>query len=139
MRAWARPAVFGAFDGITCLLGVMLPLLAHPAYILRTAVGVGLAEAVGMAAGEWQSNSENGFGASAVIGAASGAGAILPALPYGMLPPGPARAASAVLLLVVVGVIAWLRGGARGRRRAFAESYLILAAVAAVVWAGGVL
>lgn len=134
--AWRRPAVFGAFDGSTCYLGVLFPLMNSPHLVLPTALGVGLAETVGMAAGEWQSDSANGPGASLVIGTASGAGAILPALPYGFLPQDAARWTSVALLLGVVAVIACLRADARGPRRAFAESFGILGAVAAVVWLG---
>lgn len=135
-HAWSRPAVFGAFDGVTCYLGVLFPLLSDPRLVLPTAVGVGLAETVGMAAGEWQSASDSGIGTSLVIGAASGLGAVLPAIPYGVTTGTVARVVSMLLVLAVTGAIAWMRGEARGRRRAFAESYGILAAVALVVWAG---
>lgn len=135
-RAWARPAVFGAFDGVTCYLGVLFPLLGDPRLVLPTALGVGLAETVGMAAGEWQSASDNGLGASLVIGVASGLGAVLPALPYGFGAGVWARVVSALLVLAVTAAIATVRAPGRGVRRAFAESFGILAAVAAVVWAG---
>lgn len=135
-RSWTKPAVFGAFDGLTCLLGVVFPLLATPHLVLRTAVGVGLAETVGMAAGEWQSDSENGVLPSLIIGAASGGGAITPALPFGFLPTGPARWVSLGLLLAITGLIALLRAEKRGHRRAFTESFTILALVGLVVWLG---
>lgn len=135
-RTWTRPAVFGAFDGVTCYLGVLFPLLADPRLVLPTALGVGLAETVGMAAGEWQSASDNGLGASLVIGAASGLGAVLPAIPYGISHGIAARVASALLVLAVTAGIATVRSAARGWRRAAAESFGILAAVALVVWAG---
>jgi VIT1/CCC1 family predicted Fe2+/Mn2+ transporter len=135
-RAWARPAVFGAFDGVTCYLGVLFPLLADPRLVLPTALGVALAETVGMAAGEWQSNSENGFGASIVVGAASGLGAVLPAVPFGFSHGPAARIASALLVLAVTAAIAMMRADKRGHRRAFTESFGILAVVALVVWVG---
>lgn len=135
-RTWTKPAVFGAFDGVTCLLGVVFPLLSDPHLVLRTAIGVGLAEMVGMAAGEWQSESENGLGTSLIIGAASGGGAITPAIPFGLLPAGPARWVSLGLLLAITALIALLRAEKRGHRRAFTESFTILAIVAAVVWLG---
>lgn len=133
-RAWQRPAIFGAFDGITCCLGVILSLTHEPRLILAAAAGVAAAEMVGMAAGEWQSNSSNGLGASIVVGATAGLGAVLPAIPYAILPAGPARWCSVAVLLAVTAAIAFLRADTRGRRRALAESYAILTAVAAVVW-----
>jgi VIT1/CCC1 family predicted Fe2+/Mn2+ transporter len=136
-----RPVVFGSFDGLTCFLGVLFGLLGHPQLVMAAAVGVGTAEIVGMAAGEWQSDSSNGLAASAVIGLASGVGAILPALPYGLGMPGwYARGWSAGLVFALTACIAQARRGEpdrcgrpRSARRAFSESYLILAVVAVVV------
>lgn len=132
-HTWISPAVFGAFDGLTSSLGVLLGLAAHPHLVLPAAVGVGAAEMVGMAAGQWQSDSEGGIGASLVIGTATGAGCILPAVPFALVYPTAAATASAVLVLTVTAGIAQLRAGRRGRRRAVIESYLILAATTAVV------
>jgi VIT1/CCC1 family predicted Fe2+/Mn2+ transporter len=93
---------------------------------------VGAAEMVGMAAGQWQSDSEHGAAAAAVIGVATGAGCIVPAVPFALLPPTAAAWCSAALVLAVTAGIARLRAG-RGRVRAAAQSFLILAAVAVVV------
>ena len=133
-RSWARPAIFGAFDGITCCLGVILSLLHEPRLILTAAAGVAAAEMVGMAAGEWQSKSDNGLAASVVVGATSGFGAVLPAIPYAIVPAAAARWCSVLVLLAVTAAIAFLRSDTRGRSRAFAESFGILAVVAAVVY-----
>ena len=131
-RTWVAPAVFGAFDGLTSSLGVLLALAGHPHIVLPTAVGVGSAEMVGMAAGQWQSDSTDGPGAAVVIGAATGAGCVLPAVPFAVMPPVAAAVSSAVLVLAVTAAIARLRAD-RGRVRAAVESYAILAATATVV------
>lgn len=131
-HTWVRPAVFGAFDGLTSSLGVLLALASHPHLVLPAAVGVGTAEMVGMAAGQWQSDSDDGLGAAVVIGVATGAGCVLPAVPFAVLSSGPASVASAVLVLAVTAAIARLRAD-RGRVRAAVESYAILAATAVVV------
>lgn len=131
-RSWVSPAVFGAFDGLTSSLGVLLALAGQPHLVLPTAVCVGASEMVGMAAGQWQSDSEHGLGAALVIGAATGTGCVLPAAPFAVLPPTPAAAISGALVFVVTAAIARLRAD-RGRLRAAVESYAILAAVAAVV------
>jgi hypothetical protein len=134
-RSWIQPAVFGTFDGITSLLGVLLGLASHPALVLTAAIGVGTAEAVGMAAGQWQSDSDDGLGAAAVIGAATGAGCIAPALPYAVLHGTAAAGSSAALILAITAAIGVARADAGRRARAVAQSYAILAAVAAVVLA----
>jgi hypothetical protein len=134
-RTLARPAVFGAADGLTCFLGVMLGLFSHPGLIFPVAIGVGAAETVGMAAGEWLSDSRNGLLPSAVIGAATGAGAVIPALPYAIMPGWYARGWSIGLIIAITAVIAWkrYRTGERSLALAATESYGILLAAAAAV------
>jgi VIT1/CCC1 family predicted Fe2+/Mn2+ transporter len=131
-----RPAIFGAFDGLTVVLGVLFSLTGHPSLVLPTAVGVAVAEGVGMAAGEWLSDSDSGFAASLVIGVATIVGSIAPALPYAWLPPGPALIASVTVVAVLGAVITGMRSRARGWTRAVLETYGVLAvtilAVAAI-------
>ena len=136
--ATAKASIMGAFDGLTCFLGVVLGLVLHkanPALILPAAIGVGAAETVGMAASEWLSESRTGLGASAVMGVATGAGAVIPALPYAIMPGWYARGWSAGLVLVITAAIAWRRAktGQRSLALAAAESYGILLAAAVAV------
>lgn len=128
-RTWVSAAVFGAFDGVTSSLGVLLGLASHPSIVLPAAVGVGAAETVGMAAGQWLSDSDDG------LGAATGAGCVTPALPYALAHGTVAAAAACVLVLALTAGIALLRSAPGARVRPFAQSYAILAAVAAVVLA----
>lgn len=136
---WARPAVFGAFDGLTVSLGVLLSLTHQQHLIVPTTVGVAAAEAVGMAAGEWLSSSDTGLAASAVIGAATGLAGVIPVLPYLWVTGWPAMIASVCLLLVLAAGISLVRAAARGWGRALAETYGVLLAVAAVVAALGLI
>lgn len=140
VSALARPLIFGAVDGMTCAIGVILSLHHHPDLVFLGAFGVGVAEFVGMGAGEWLSDdSPNGFGASAAIGAAAGIGAVLPALPYLIASGTAAIVGSIAVLLVVCSVIAAARAGQRGVGRAVAETYGVLAVVFAAVLACGLL
>jgi VIT1/CCC1 family predicted Fe2+/Mn2+ transporter len=132
-HATAKASVLGLFDGAGCFLGVVLGLLGHPALIVTAAIGVGAAETVSMAGGEWLSESDCGFLPSVAIGIATGAGAVLPALPYAFMPGWYARGWSIGLLVVLAALIAWRRRGERGLRRASAETFGILAAVALIV------
>jgi VIT1/CCC1 family predicted Fe2+/Mn2+ transporter len=134
-RTLTRPVTFGLSDGLVCYLGVVLGLLAHPSLILPVAIGVGAAETVGMAAGEWLSESRNGFLPSLAIGLATGAGAVIPALPFAVMPGWYARSWSVAFVLVITAVIAWKRHrtGERSLVLAAAESYGVLLAAAVVV------
>ncbi len=75
-------AVFGTFDGTTSSIGVVSGLLvahATPATILTTAVGLAVASMVGMGFGDWLGGATRVQ--AAVMGAATFAGSLLPALP----------------------------------------------------------
>lgn len=133
MNAHIRPAVFGAFDGLTVAIGAVLSSLGHSELTFRIALGVALAEGVGMFFGEWLSDSDNGFAASAVIGGATVAASVLPALPFLWLSSGMALVMSMVTVTALGGVITVLRAGARGWLRATLETYVVLAITLAVV------
>ncbi len=128
-----RPAVFGAADGLTCALGAILSLAGHPELVLRTAAALAVAECVGMAAGEWLSESSKGVAASTVIGVATGTAGLLPALPYACCRGTVAVTASAAVFAVCAGAIAAARTGQRGWKRAVAETYGVLVVVAGAV------
>lgn len=133
MKRWLRPAVFGAADGLTCALAAVLSLAGHPGLVLHTAIALSVAECVSMAAGEWLSDSDSGLAASVVIGVATGAGGVLPAIPYAWLSGAAAMTVSVLVFAVAAGAIAWARCGERGRWRAVAETYGVLAVAAAAV------
>lgn len=137
MNAHIRPAVFGAFDGLTVVIGVLLSSLGHPELVFKVALGVALAEGIGMFFGEWLSESDNGLSASAVIGGATVTASVLPALPYLWLAGLPALAASGIAVAALAGVITVLRAPARGWLRATLETYGVLAVtVVAVILIG---
>lgn len=128
-----RPSIFGAFDGMTVVLGVLFTLTGHPELVFPTAVGVAVAEGVGMAAGEWLSNSDSGPAVAAVMGAAVLAGGVLPALPWLVLTGGWAIVCSILILIAQGAGIAVLRND-RGTSLALIETYGVLAVTIAVVW-----
>lgn len=128
-----RPAVFGTFDGLTAVLGVLLSLHGHPGWVLPSALGLAVAEGVGMAAGEWLSDSQAGLAAPGVIGAATAAGSLLPAIPFALLPGGWAVAGSALVLVVLGTGIAAVRARERGWPRALAETFGVLTAALVAV------
>ena len=132
-RSLARPAVLGGFDGTASLLGVIVFLLAtHPALVFPTALSGAVSSALSMGAGWWLSDeNRDGFAGSAVMGAATFTGALLPALPFA-LSHGPAAVAeSGVLCAGIAVVVACLRPS-RGLGLAMAETLGLLVIVAGV-------
>lgn len=138
MKAMTNRAIFGSFDGLVCAIGVIISLLSTQHLIFVGGVGVGLAETVGMAAAEWQSDSENGLLPSLVIGATAGTGAIAPTVPYAIGTGPGAELTSIGMLALIVGAISFARIEKRGKKRAFVESFAIALAAAGVVLLGHV-
>lgn len=136
-RSLARPAIMGLADGLMSMLGVVLYLTGHPHLIFPAAMSGGISSALSMAGGEWLSDSDNGLGASCVMGAATGLGAILPAIPYALTIGVPAIAASTVICVAIGVLVASLRPN-RGRALALTETFGVLIVIFAVVLACGV-
>jgi VIT1/CCC1 family predicted Fe2+/Mn2+ transporter len=122
----------GLADGTMSMLGVVLYLLHDQRLIFPAALSGGISSALSMAGGEWLSDSENGLGASCVMGAATGLGAILPALPYAF-GTGPAAVAESVVICLLIGLVVSLLRPDRGLGKAVAETFAILAAIFAAV------
>jgi hypothetical protein len=131
-RPLAATAVFGGFDGTSSLLGVIVYLLAaHPGLIFPAALSGAVSSALSMGAGEWLSDSGNGLAASAVMAAATLAGALLPAVPFAF-GSGPVAVAVSAVLCAATGVtVARLRVN-RGYGLALAETLGLLAVILGV-------
>lgn len=133
-----RQVTFGAADGVTIILGLLVTLaLRDPASVWHAALGAGIAELVGMTAGEWLSDSESGFRAAAANGTAACAACLLPAVPFLAWSGLAALAAGLLLVVVVAGAIACLRPE-RGLA-ALAQTYGILLAAAVACAGAGLL
>jgi VIT1/CCC1 family predicted Fe2+/Mn2+ transporter len=125
--------VFGLADGTMSMLGVLLYLLHHQNLIFPAALMGGISAAVSMAGGEWLSDSDNGFGASAVMGLATGAGAILPAVPFALARGATALTATVVICLLIGVVVGGMRGQA-GRRHSKVFEMAVTLGLLAVIF-----
>ncbi len=134
----ARPAIFGLADGLMSMLGVVLYLMGHQSLIFPAALSGGISSALSMAGGEWLSDSASGFRASCVMGAATGLGAILPAVPYAF-GVGPLAVAESVVICGLIGVIVAALRPRRGLGMALAETFSILAVIFGAVLACGLI
>lgn len=128
-RAWTRPAVFGASEGMMSILGVVFYLGNRQGLILPAAAIGGVSAALSMAAGEWLSDSDNGLGASLVMGTATGVGSIVPAVPYAVLHGAAAFSVSALLCALLTVVVGLLRTTPAQRGRRVAVTIGVLAVV----------
>lgn len=132
-------AIFGSFDGLTTSIGVAaaLTLSHHPsASIIVAILAASLAAAIGMGAGKWLSDSDDGFRESAVMFVATAAGGFLPAIPFLLTTPPTAFIISLGLASASGGAIGYLR---RRHIRGYIETFGILAIVVAVTIAVGLI
>ena len=82
MRHLARPAVFGIGDGCMSIVGVVLYLLGDSHVIFAAALAGSISASLSMAGNDYLSDSDDGFLPSVVMGLATFAGGVLPALPF---------------------------------------------------------
>ena len=136
-RLFKRQAVFGMSDGVAIILGLLVTLAGQPHALFRGALGAGLAELVGMTAGQWLSDGESGFWAALTNGSAAFAACFIPALPALAGDGIGVGAAAIALVAVVAAVISWLRP--EKGILAVVQTYGILLAAAGLCAAAGAL
>lgn len=129
-------AVFGAVDGLVVVLGLITGVLlagyGHSA-VWHASLSGGLAELAGMTAGKRKSDGSPWL-VAVTCGVASFGGAVLPAVPY-LVASGTAPLATSLALALAIAIAAtWLTK--RRTLRALAETIALLAAAAALSWAG---
>lgn len=131
MKILKSAVIFGLVDGLTCGTGVLMSLHNHPAAILLAAIGLAVAEVIGMGCGEWLSDNSS-LARPVAIGLASGVGAMIPAIPYLFLTGVPAVALALALVAVVAAGITWARHEPGiSWLRVIVETYGVLTAVLA--------
>jgi len=134
-RDEASPAVFGVFDGLTSVIGVLVALgAAHPAVVMSAVLGLAAASTMSMAAGEWLSSSDRAIRPALVMGAATLVGTILPAVGFMVLGHGAALVVAGGVSLLLCAGIAWYRSRFEPPVRAWAETFGIFAVAVAVTY-----
>lgn len=117
MRSLARllpTAVFGGFDGMTAVLGVIIIALTQASTaVFILAVGLALSEGLSMAAGEWLADNDSSWRVAGVMGIATVLGILAPALPFTVM----SGASALVLMAVIVAVVGFGIAMARTKQR----------------------
>jgi VIT1/CCC1 family predicted Fe2+/Mn2+ transporter len=134
-----RPAIFGLGDGCMSIVGVVLYLLGDQRLIFPAALSGAISAALSMAGNEYLSDSDNGLWPSAVMGLATAAGGIAPAIPFLFTRGALALAWMGVVCLLIGIVVGVMRAQACARHGFWTELggtlgifALIFAAVLAV-------
>lgn len=123
-------AIFGSFDGVTCVLGVIGAgiITGDTRTLVLAAAGLAIAEACAMAGGSYLSEvtSVNTIQHAAITGVSSFVGIIVPALPFLFLRGMWALIGSAILTCALAVVIAQTRVSTSGWLQAYAQTFAIL-------------
>lgn len=129
----ASNAIFGLFDGLTSVIGVIVALLAAgPHAVIAGALGLAAASSVGMAAGEFLGDGKRNLKIAGVMGLATLFGTSLPILPFVFLN-GPAdEIAAGILAVAACSLIAWYRSKFESTLKSWVETFGILTAVVGV-------
>ena len=106
-----REAIFGSIDGMTCSAGLIASLHASPHALLVALMAIAFAEAIGMSAAEWASESETGMRQIITMGAATAFGVLLPGVPILLIGGLVGLGGAIVLGLGMAFVLAKMRGG----------------------------
>lgn len=126
---------FGMADGLATILGLLLPLSLNgrsTAVVLEAAIGVAVASAIGMAAGEWLGDGSGSLRRAALMGLASLMSILLPAGAYGLTTGVWRVVAVTLVILALACVVAWYRPPVGWHPRGWIQTFGILAAVATV-------
>lgn len=135
----AKQAIFGSFDGLASAIGMIASVALTGAYrtLLVAAVALAVGAAVSMAAGEWLSDPDASKHRALVMGGATLAGSILPALPFAFGHDTLAVGACVGLTVLAGAGIAEARPG--GRVESYLKTFGVLAAACGAAVAAGLI
>lgn len=123
-------AIFGSFDGLTCVLGVIAAgYVANDMHTLLLAVvGLAIAEGIAMAGGSYLSEMVAVYRVrhALVIGVASAVGIIVPAVPFFFAPKNVAILLSLFLIVVFTVIIAQVRVRTLGALEAYVQTFALV-------------
>jgi VIT1/CCC1 family predicted Fe2+/Mn2+ transporter len=123
--------IFGSFDGVVTVLGVIIGLLAtgSPGNIVHACIGLAAAAAVSMGGGELLGDNSSSILKAIAMGAATLFGTLIPVIPFIFLPKLAACFGTAIL---TVGV-GFLIGHFRDKGKAgYVQTFILLGAAVAI-------
>lgn len=132
-------AIFGSFDGMTCVLGVIAAgvISGDTHALILASIGLCIAESVAMCGGSYLSEivAVDRVKQASIIGVSAGIGVILPVLPFLIASHSLAIVGSAVMTLGMACAIAQARIESSGRIAAYVQTFaiLLIAAIASIL------
>lgn len=129
-------AIFGSFDGLCCVLGVIAAgyVSGDIHALLLAAVGLSVAEGIAMAGGSYLSELVGVYRLrhAAIIGIASAVGILVPAFPFFFAPRRIAILLSMFLVVCFAVIIASFRIKTLGALEAYVQTFLLILVAAGI-------
>ena len=137
-----KPSIFGMFDGLTSLLGVLLPLLRYVhILVFTTCFGLAISSAISMGLGEYLSSDKDipryiRIRTSIYMGIFTGIGCLLPVVPFLFIGGTVALVISMAIYIFLTLVVAYMKSKDLGWKAALVQTFTVsLVAVAMVILA----
>jgi VIT1/CCC1 family predicted Fe2+/Mn2+ transporter len=128
--------VFGSFDGMTCVLGVVAGcyVSGNIHALILSVVGLAIAEGIAMAGGSYLSELVGIYRVrhALIIGIASAVGILVPAFPFFFAPAHVAILLSLFLTCVLAVIIAQVRVRTLGALEAYVQTFVLILMAAGV-------
>jgi VIT1/CCC1 family predicted Fe2+/Mn2+ transporter len=126
-----KPSVFGMFDGLTSLLGVVIPLLNHQhILVFITCFGLAVSSAISMGLGEYLSSDRElptwiRSKRSLYMGIFTGVGCFLPVIPYAFTGGALAMSLSISIYLLLTLSVSWMKSAELGWKTSLIQTFLV--------------
>jgi VIT1/CCC1 family predicted Fe2+/Mn2+ transporter len=135
-----KPSIFGMFDGLTTLLGVLIPLLSYEhLLVFFTSVGLSVSSAISMGLGDFLSSDKDSpkklrIESALYMGIFTGLGCILPVIPFAFVGGTVALVISIMIYLSLTLLVAYLKSADMGWKDSLVQTFAVsLIAVALVI------
>lgn len=122
-------AIFGASDGMTSALGVIIPLALAGHSMTVVIIGLAISASVGMGGGLYLSDGSGRLKSAIVMALATAIGTVLPALPFMLLPKALAVPLSVLIVIAIGQFIVTAKKQVVSTKKAYLETYGILITV----------
>lgn len=126
-----KPSIFGLYDGLTSLLGIIIPLIYHPhILVFIICLGLTISSSVSMGLGEYLSSDRSILKSirirnSLYMGIFTGLGCFLPVIPYIFVGGTIALLLSATIYLLLTLTVAAMKSKDLGWKDSLIQTFLV--------------
>lgn len=134
-----KPSIFGMFDGLTSLLGVLIPLLAFThILVFITCIGLAVSSAISMGLGEYLSSDKSipkrsRIRAASFMAVFTAIGCFVPVIPFAFVGGSLALWSAIAIYIGMTFVVAFMKKEELGWKTALIQTFVVSALAVALV------